>query len=299
MRGSKHCVELLVLLHIALAVECPGPEWTKFPLKDKCFSVSEQTLSQVDCVKDCGDGSSLAGIQSEEENVFIAQNLLQGAPRGWIGLYRDNDAWDSSDWHWVSGISGSDSRYRHWKETGVGHYSDYGYARKDCGAMESSGKWVALVCSLRLQCVCQFPANITADYPPVWIQDPPLHKANLWGTLCSIALAPLIWLGMMNCCRLSPTRQTRLCKTDQSESVNTIVEFRRSRSVRKSLLSRAMGFSGLGSVAIGWGSYVVGLCLGAPAGIVVGSGLLSLIGVRRERWRERERERERERSESL
>jgi hypothetical protein len=151
---------------------------------NKCFIVLKQQLSHAECANQCGDGASLACIESEVENTFVMTNMLRSGITAWIGFYHRIGEEESGKW-----ASGCESRFRNWHSD---PYSGCGFIREDCVVMQSDGTWASWQCAALHHCVCQFPAQSSADYPPEFVKFPPLHEGNIWGASISFALVPVI-----------------------------------------------------------------------------------------------------------
>lgn len=122
---------------------CPAG-WQQF---DKtCYYFSTEGKSWVEARAACSMlGAQLAIINSELENKFLANNIME-IRAFWLGL---SDMQREGDWEWLDGQSLSISFWRKGEPNNVGQHGE------DCATISSSGLWNDVTCTSHEAWVCE------------------------------------------------------------------------------------------------------------------------------------------------
>ncbi|NXC48108.1 CL17A protein, partial [Penelope pileata] len=122
---------------------CPAG-WQQFA--KTCYFFSTEKKSWVDARASCVRlGGQLAVIDSEEENKFLANNIMETRVF-WLGL---SDMHKEGDWQWLDGQPLSLPFWRSGEPNNVGEHGE------DCATMSASGLWNDATCSNAEPWICE------------------------------------------------------------------------------------------------------------------------------------------------
>ena len=168
---------------------------------------------------------------------------------------------------WGNWVSGCRSIFQNWGEDSLNSVQ---YIRQSCAAMNDGGRWEASMCSVRRQCICQFPVVSDLGHKlPDWVNNRRLHQGNIWGTVVSIVMVPFVWLAMFRSMQYCMRNE---CDDGEGVPSQNADAFHEKRAAQKRRELRVVFATGL--VAMIAGFIVVGMGFAIqhiPWGCLVGA----------------------------
>ncbi|XP_025911325.1 C-type lectin domain family 17, member A-like isoform X2 [Apteryx rowi] len=125
-----------------ICTRCPAG-WQQF--LRTCYFLSTVRKTWQDAKLFCGSyGSHLAIINSEQENKFLANQIMDR--QFWLGL---TDMHKEGDWQWVDG---SPLSLKFWN---AGEPNNVGHEGEDCATLYGSGRWNDITCFDTKTWICE------------------------------------------------------------------------------------------------------------------------------------------------
>ncbi|XP_068212227.1 macrophage mannose receptor 1-like isoform X2 [Palaemon carinicauda] len=137
---------------------CP-PGWTTFNRHCYYFNDLQQSWTEAEAGCEKNFSSTLASIESADENDFLKSYAVSMSKDFWIGLQDDGSG---NDWHW---LDGSDyEQYLNWAPNQPDDYQK----NEHCGELKRDGTWNDLPCENSLGSVCKITLEVCPAGWTLW-----------------------------------------------------------------------------------------------------------------------------------
>lgn len=274
---------MLALVGVVFAVTCP----TSYiqgtgNIADKCYAKKDgsgMAYTMLQCESLCAqDNASNVCIGSDEENLFVANNVAGGA-YGWMGLYQELDASDASmGFNQCSDASSNWASYN--TMATIGRANDGAECSLFVGTTEGRNApelvtwgrqgavWISYPCDPEargmplpnVHCLCEFPGQASAAFT-AYFSGRRLHSDSPWrivvATSVSVGLLPTLMLGLFSYWRKRYKKTHYYIRGMRSASIIEDSESRLSRA-RAAAIDIRVHTSGI-TLCIGWFLCVIGV----------------------------------------